>query len=152
MQDEVSFITDTEPGSLEREHGGSVRFCFAGPTIDRSWLTPLLDAVASVGTNRQTWAPAKFLTKWDETLPNNESADSEKHTAYGEYMATVTYERMPWLISLLHAAGASVLFAPGLCTFTVPSRLGETFDIPELIPYSWLLPWREETDADACTH
>lgn len=60
-------------------------------------------------------------------------------------VAEVLRDHMPWLPSLLAAAGAGVVAGRGRFWFSLNSS-GEFFEIPELGALLQLLPWVEDGD------
>jgi hypothetical protein len=108
----------------------------------RPWVGPLLEA--AMCTSSEERRPAEMYTQWGggaSAIGDPAEADEEKHGAYLDHMLRLIDVTYPWLIPLLNSSKATFLVSPGMCCFTVQSRLGFVFDIPELEPFTHLTPF-----------
>lgn len=116
------------------------------------WAAPLRMAAAGVLLAQdwpQSWSGGcEVITAWHPyaSTTSNLVPDIEKHRAYQKHMAAAMLDRLPWLSPLLDMAGATLYVAPGMCCYQL--RTDATLhEIPDLLPYSELLPWVTEQDA-----
>jgi hypothetical protein len=94
-------------GARPHECPLGLSFRFRADLPSKAWLEPLIEAAAQHGISN-SWCPGKITTKWDPSLPENGAdADEEKQTLYATHMAAVINERMPPLLALINAAGAT---------------------------------------------
>lgn len=110
------------------------------------WVGPLIESAVLCAPEERR--PVQVHTQWgggSDAIVNAEDADEEKHTAYSEHILRVMHGLYPWLLPLLDASRATLLVFPGTCCFTVHSRLGMIFDIPQLLPFTHLTPFVAET-------
>lgn len=112
---------------------------------ERPWLAPLLEAINDPGIAASPRKVGAVITHWGG-MP--EQQDLPEHALYLGHMLSVLDARLPWLIPLLDAACALVAIGPGVFTFMVRTRMGQHFDIPELIPFTYLLPWADEAERE----
>jgi hypothetical protein len=115
------------------------------------WLCALLDEIARV---KLTGLPhvAIWNSYWgsDPNQLNPENAETPEHRAYVDCFKLAMNREMPWLEPLLNAARTSIALAPGEFTFAVQTVAGITvFPIPELLPYTYLLPWVTPQEAES---
>jgi hypothetical protein len=97
----------------------------------------------------QRWAGGgRVITAWDHEYQGAEQPDIEKSVGYGVYIHGIITQTMPWLFCLLDATAATIFVEPGRCRVLV-GQDGKLYDIPELLPYSMLLPWVTDEDLQA---
>ncbi|MBA3773994.1 MAG: hypothetical protein H0X13_16335 [Ramlibacter sp.] len=108
-----------------------------------SWLAPLLDAIGSPVFPDSERKTALWGTEWGQ---DGKEGNAPEHAAYVAYVKAFTSQRMPWLIPLLDGARAIVMVSPGSYFFGVDNYIGHSFDIPELQPYTHLVPWATEDE------
>lgn len=119
--------------SVEASEGVALHFPWAGVLVEAALLCP--------AEERRS---VKVCTQWSDGNAdscNPDEADELKHVAYSEHMLRVFHNVYPWLIPLLDSSRATLLVSPGMCCFTVQSRLGFVFDIAPLIPLTHLTPF-----------
>ena len=136
-------ITTTAPA--EPLHVSGEKFPVLLPQ-ERAWLGPLMEAVCDPDIAASQTKIARMLTIWGG-MPDQQ--DKPEHLLYVGHICTMVQARMPWLLPLLDAACAIVLASPGCFSFLVRTRLGEPIEISELIPYTHLLPWTEDSEREA---
>lgn len=112
----------------------------------RPWLAPLLDAIGSPVFPDSDRKNALWQTSWGQ---DGKEDSSPEHAAYLAYVKAFAWRRMPWLLSLLDGARAIVAVSPGTFAFVVDNYQGEVFDIPELTPYTHLVPWATDEERKA---
>jgi hypothetical protein len=110
---------------------------------ERRWLAALLDAIGSPVFTDAERKVALWHTLWGQ---GDKCGNSPEHIAYVAHIKSVLSKRMPWLTYLLDGARAIVGVSPGTFTFVVENYQGVTFDVPELIPYTHLVPWATAED------
>ncbi|WP_326538498.1 hypothetical protein [Pseudorhodoferax sp.] len=132
---ESRIVTITAPAGSQPSSGEQVSVLVPQ---ERAWLAPLLEAVNDPGIAASTGKVARIITNWGG-MPEQE--EQPEHRLYMGYVLSVLDARMPWLLPLLDAACALVAVSPGVFTFMVRTRMGQHFDVPELIPFTHLLPW-----------
>lgn len=103
------------------------------------WVAPLIESALSCPAELRR--PVVVLTRWGGGRHSGQEDDPQKHAAYVAHMVETIDASLPWLMPLLNAANAELLVAPGICAFTVRSRLGIPFDIPQLVPFTWMTPF-----------
>lgn len=104
----------------------------------RAWLAPLIEAVCDPEISTSAVKVAGIMTEWGGA-PGQEC--QAEHAVYVAHMIGVTHQQMPWLLPLLDAACATLAISPGCFCFTVRTRFAEQFDVPEMLPFTHLLPW-----------
>lgn len=104
----------------------------------RAWLVPLIEAVCDPAVAASGVKVAGIMTEWGG-MPGQET--QAEHAVYVGHMIGVIHRQLPWLLPLLDAASAQVAISPGCFCFTVRTRFAEQFDVPELLPFTHLLPW-----------
>lgn len=131
---EHRIVTITAPAAPVAER----QLMAVGLPSERAWLVPLLEAVHDPRIATSAARASTIVTNWGG-MPEQE--EQPEHRLYLGYILSVLDARMPWLLPLLDAAGALVAVSPGVFTFMVRTRMGQHIDIPELIPFTHLLPW-----------
>ncbi len=111
----------------------------------RTWLAPLLESVNTQAIEASPVKVGAMVTIWGGVAGQE---DQPEHAPYVAHMCRVVSEQLPWLLPLLDAACALIAVSPGSFTFMVRSRMGETFDVPELVPFTHLLPWATAEDLE----
>lgn len=114
--------------------------------VEGRWLAALLDAIGSPVFPHSSRTASAWHTSWGQ---DSKEDNPPEHAAYLAYAKAVVRDRMPWLLSLLDGARALVVVEPGTFAFLVDNYQGITFDIPELTPYTYLLPWATDDDRKA---
>jgi hypothetical protein len=112
---------------------------------DRAWLAPLLEAINDPSIAASPRKVGSVITHWGG-MPGQQ--DQLEHALYLNCILPAIHTRLPWLLPLLDAACALVAVGPGVFTFMVRTRMGQHFDIPELIPFTYLLPWADEAERE----
>jgi hypothetical protein len=110
---------------------------------ERAWLAALLDAIGSPAFPDAERKWALWGTQWGQ---DGKKDNPPEHDAYVAYAKAFTAQRMPWLIPLLDGARAIVMVSPGSYFFGVDNYIGSSFDIPELQPYTHMIPWATDED------
>lgn len=110
---------------------------------EQSWLAPLLDAIGSPVFPDSDRHTALWSTEWGQ---DGKEGNPPEHAAYLAYAKAFTSQRMPWLIPLLDGARAMVAVSPGSFMFCVGNYIGQSFDIPELQPYTHMVPWATDDE------
>jgi hypothetical protein len=106
------------------------------------WAGPLLESVALRPTSG-----AVFVTCWGGTSTGIEPfPDPQKHSAYVAHMEQTIREACPWLLPLFECAGATVIVGPGVFCFMVPHNYGVAHEVPQIQPFTYLLPWVDPTE------
>ncbi len=113
---------------------------------ERRWLAALLDAIGSPVFPDSGRTAALWRTDWGQ---DGQEGNAPEHDHYLAYVKAFTAQRMPWLLSLLDGARALVAVRPGTYTFLVDNYPGDFMDIPELVPYTYLLPWTTDEERKA---
>lgn len=89
-----------------------------------------------------TSVSATYYTEW--CCPTNpEDVDFDKHVAFTAFARGVVESSAPWLIPLLEASSAKVLFSVGSCGYLLPGIESEWIDIPEIARRLHMVPWVE---------
>lgn len=132
---ESRIVTITAPAVSQASSGEQVSVLVPQ---ERAWLAPLLEAVNDPGIAASASKASTFITNWGG-MPDAD--EQPEHRLYLGYIRSVLDGRMPWLLPLLDAASALVAVGPGVFTFMVRTRMGQHFDVPELVPFTHLLPW-----------
>jgi len=127
---------------VERDHARLPSFL---PT-ERTWLAPLLDAIGSPVFPEAERKSARWVTNWGDDAA---AANPPEHSAYLAMAKVFAHGRMPWLIPLLDGARAMVLVSPGSFLFVVDNYPRSIFEIPELVPYTHLVPWVTDEERKA---
>ena len=104
----------------------------------QTWLGALLNAMGSPVHD----GPHKTAI-WEVECGRD---NKEATRAYMEYAKAFTSQRMPWLPHLFNLAQATVTVKPGCYAFDLDKYPGYTFPIPELEPYTHMLPWATEEE------
>lgn len=128
-------VAETKAVALEACSSVAAHFAWIGPLVEAALLCPAEER-----------RPVEVYTQWGGKSPIgfSEDLDDEKHAAYSEHILRVIHNVYPWLLPLLDSSRATLLVAPGMCCFTVHSRLGFVFDIEPLIPLTKLTPFAAE--------
>jgi len=109
---------------------------------ERMWLAALLDAIGAPvlpdSPEIALWGSPWGQDPWEHD--GNIPASAE-HVAYVACMKAMAAQSMPWLDHMLNAARALVSVAPGSFSFLVGCHGKLFFNIEELVPYTYLLPW-----------
>jgi hypothetical protein len=112
---------------------------------EHCWLAALLDAIGSPVYPDSDRKAALWGTEWGQ---DGKDDNQPEHAAYLAYAKAFTAQRMPWLIPLFDSARAIVMVSPGSYFFGVDNYVGMSFDIPELRPYTHLVPWATDDDKE----
>jgi hypothetical protein len=113
------------------------RSAMARVTAHSAWFGPLLEALGTGAT-----PGISFATNWGGAAANPPTPDPNKHDAYVAYIRD-TLNACPWLLPLLDSAGATIVVGPGFFCYAVAGHPGVLFDVPELLPVTYLTPWAD---------
>ena len=126
--------TDIEAESRDAYAGLQARFAWLGPLLEAA----IINGATSPGDNR-----ARFITAYGNDT-TGEYEDAEKHCAYIGHVEQEVSRHQPWLFPMFHAARAGIVVAPqGFC-FSLPTRLGAQWDVPDLAEAIALTPFVED--------
>lgn len=105
-------------------------------TTERPWLAPLVESVIGRGSEATA---SQVYTDWSET---GSTPDAEKDAAYQACVREAISKVHPSLWRLFEHSAATVGFGPGHFMFLVPTRPGAVFTVSELVPYTYLVPFK----------
>jgi hypothetical protein len=71
------------------------------------------------------------------------STDEERHAAFIDFATKQVQAAMPWLLTLLDEANATLWIAPRRFSFSLPSNPDRWFEVSQVEPYIAMVPWAE---------